>query len=78
MEQYCIYVVVVGLNLIYASSSLKTEDVNVVVFTRQRKRLLARELAPRGDTRVANVEGLLAGSGTLFKVYFVHFDKTIV
>jgi hypothetical protein len=41
MEKNAVNVVIMGLKLIDAGTSLKAEDVHIVVFASQRERLLA-------------------------------------
>lgn len=45
MEQECVNIVVVRLEIVYASPRLEAEDVNVVVFACECKGFLTRELA---------------------------------
>ena len=54
MEQESVDVVIVRLEIVYAGARLEAEDVNVVVFARERKRFLTRQLASYRDAAIAD------------------------
>ena len=77
-EQDLTYDVVVRLELVYASASLETEDVDVEVLCSDSKALLARELTGYGNATLSYQELLLARHLVVVEVQIVQLDEAFL
>lgn len=77
MKQNAVNVVIVGLELLDACSSLEAEDIDGIILPCQSERLLAWELTGHRYSTLTNKECLAASEGICLDVHFVHLYESV-